>query len=47
MRVRELTLRPQDVDEHAVAALIVKAVDRGLEDAVVIQGPTLLLSRAL
>ena len=36
-RVGERALGPQDVDEHAVAALVVKAVDRGPEDAVVIQ----------
>src|SRR5206468_9162590 len=36
-RVRETALRAQDVDEHAVAALLVKALDRGFEDAVVVQ----------
>jgi hypothetical protein len=33
-----LALGPQDVDEHAVTAFTVKAIDRGFEDAVVIHG---------
>ena len=33
-----LALGAQDIDEHAVAALDMKAVDRGSEDAVVIHG---------
>ena len=36
MGVREAALVAQDVDEHAIAAFIMKALDRGLEDAVVI-----------
>ena len=36
--VGEAALGAKDVDEHAVAALVVKAVDRGSEDAVVVQG---------
>ena len=36
--VGELALGAQDIDEDAIAAFVVKAVDRGLEDAVVIQG---------
>ena len=39
-RVGEAALGAQDVDEHAVAPFVVKPVDRGLEDAVVVQpGP--------
>src|SRR6185503_14363134 len=37
-RVGEAALGPQDIDEHAIAALIVKASDRGSENAVVVQG---------
>src|SRR5438874_13749268 len=33
-RVGVTALGPQDVDEHAVAALVVKALDCGLENAV-------------
>ena len=47
MRVRETALGPQDVDEYAVAALVVKALDRGFEDAVVVQGFVLSLWRPL
>ena len=38
MGVGIAALGPQDVDEHAVAALVVKALDRGFEDLFVIQG---------
>ena len=37
-RVGEAALGAQDIDEHAIAALVVKAIDRRLEDAVVVQG---------
>ena len=37
MRVREGALGPQDVDEHAIAAFVMKPLDRRSEDAVVIQ----------
>src|SRR3954452_17620985 len=37
-RVGEAALGSQYVDEHAVAALVVKALDRGFEDAVVVHG---------
>src|SRR5207244_995707 len=37
-RVGIAALRSQDVDEHAIAALVVKALNRGFEDAVVVQG---------
>src|SRR5437868_15228093 len=40
-RVGIAPLGAQDIDEHAVAALIMKALDRGSEDAVVVQGFTL------
>ena len=41
MRVREIALGAQDIDEHAIAAFVVKPLDRGFEDAVVVQGSTL------
>ena len=44
LRVGVIALGAQDVDEHAVAALVVKTVDRGPEDCVVIQ---LNLARAV
>ena len=37
MRVREAALRAQNIDEHAIAALFMKALDRRFENAVVIQ----------
>ena len=38
MRIGEAALGAQDIDEHAIAAFFMQAVDRGSEDAVVIQG---------
>jgi hypothetical protein len=38
MGVRELTLGAEDIDEHAIPAFFMKAIDRGFEDAVVVHG---------
>src|SRR5215212_9039585 len=37
--VRILAPGAQDIDEHTIAAFVVEALDRGFENAVVIQGP--------
>jgi hypothetical protein len=40
-----MALVAQDIDEHAVAALVVKALDCGFEDTVVIHGTVLARPR--
>ena len=46
-RVGEIALGAQDIDEHAIAALVVEPLDRRLENAVVIQGSIPSLARPL
>jgi len=41
VRVREAALGAQDIDEDSISAFVMEAIDRRLEDSVVVHGSML------